>query len=57
MIGVLTVSTTSAQEVTDKMVKGGVKAILNFAPTHIILSPEIKLHNVDLSIEFKGLTY
>jgi len=43
--------------VADKMVKDGVKAILNFARTHIILPPGIKLHNVDLSIEFEGLTY
>jgi redox-sensing transcriptional repressor len=56
-IAVLTVPATSAQEVADRMVKGGIKAILNFAPIRIILSPEIKIHNVDLSIEFEGLTY
>lgn len=56
-IAVLTVSATSAQEVADRMVKGGIKAILNFAPIRIILSPEVKIHNVDLSIEFEGLTY
>jgi len=47
----------SAQEVADKMFAGGIKAILNFAPVHIVLPPEIKIHNVDLSIEFEGLTY
>jgi redox-sensing transcriptional repressor len=56
-IAVLTVPATSAQEVADRMVKGGIKAILNFAPIRIILSPEIKIHNVDLTIEFEGLTY
>ncbi len=56
-IGVLVVPADSAQEVADKMVAGGIKAILNFAPIHIILLPEIKIHNVDLSIEFEGLTY
>jgi len=56
-IGVLVVPADSAQEVADKMVRGGIKAILNFAPVHIVLSPEIKIHNVDLSIEFEGLTY
>jgi len=56
-IGVLVVPADSAQEVADKMVTGGIKAILNFAPVHIILPPEIKIHNVDLSIEFEGLTY
>jgi len=56
-IGILVVPADSAQEVADKMVAGGVKAILNFAPAHIVLPPEIKIHNVDLSIEFEGLTY
>ena len=56
-IGILVVPADSAQEVADKMVAGGIKAILNFAPIHIVLPPEIKIHNVDLSIEFEGLTY
>jgi len=56
-IGILVVPADSAQEVADKMVAGGIKAILNFAPVHIILPSEIKIHNVDLSIEFEGLTY
>ena len=56
-IGILVVTADSAQEVADKMAAGGIKAILNFAPVHIVLPPEIKIHNVDLSIEFEGLTY
>ena len=56
-IGILVVPADSAQEVADKMVAGGIKAILNFAPIHIVLPPKIKLHNVDLSIEVEGLTY
>jgi len=43
--------------VADKMVAGGIKAILNFAPVHIVLLPEIKVHNVDLSIEFEGTLF
>ena len=56
-IGILVVPADSGQEVADKMVAGGIKAILNFAPVHIALPPEIKVHNVDLSIEFEMLTY
>jgi len=56
-IGILVVPADSAQEVADKMVTGGIKAILNFAPVRVILPPKIKIHNVDLSIEFEGLTY
>jgi len=56
-IGILVVPAESAQEVADKMVKGGIKAILNFAPLRLTLPPEVKIHNVDLSFEFEGLTY
>lgn len=56
-IGIIVVQADSAQEVANKMVAGGIKAILNFAPVHIVLPSEIKIHNVDLSIEFEGLTY
>jgi len=56
-IGILVVPADSAQEVADKMVAGGIKAILNFAPVHIVLPLEIIIHNVDLAIEFEGLTY
>ena len=56
-IGIIVVPADSAQEVVDKMVAGGIKAILNFAPIHIVLPPEIKIHNVDLSIEYELLTY
>jgi len=56
-IGIIVVPADSVQEVVDKMVTGGIKAILNFAPVHVILPPKIKIHNVDLSIEFEWLTY
>ena len=56
-IGILVVPADSAQEVANKMVVGGIKAILNFAPIHIALPSEIMIHNVDLSVEFEGLTY
>jgi len=56
-IGILVVPVDAAQKVVDKMVAGGIKAILNFAPIHIVLPPEVKIHNVDLAIEVEGLTY
>ncbi len=56
-IGVLVVPAQSAQEVAEKMVEGGIKAILNFAPARIDLPAKIRIHNVDLSFEFEELTY
>ena len=56
-IGVLVVPAEFAQEVADKMVAGGIKAILNFASLRLSLSSEVRIHNVDLSLEFEELTY
>ena len=56
-IGVLAVPVNFSQNIAEKMVAGGIKSILNFAPIQLKLFPEIKINNVDLSIELEGLTY
>jgi len=56
-IGIIAVPENSAQRVADIMIAGGIKSILNFSPVHIKLSPEIKLKNLDLSVELESLTY
>lgn len=56
-IGIITTPAKTAQEVTNKLVEGGVKGILNFAPTRIFVPEGIKLKNVDLSIELECLSY
>ncbi|GAG44705.1 unnamed protein product, partial [marine sediment metagenome] len=56
-IGVITTPATSAQEVADKLAKGGVKGILNFAPVRISVPKEIRLKNVDLSMQLETLSY
>jgi redox-sensing transcriptional repressor len=42
-IGAITVPTSSAQEIADKLVKCGIKAILNFAPIVLNVPPEIEI--------------
>ncbi|MCK4523166.1 redox-sensing transcriptional repressor Rex [Candidatus Aerophobetes bacterium] len=56
-IGVITTPATAAQEVADKLAKGGVKGILNFAPVRISVPKEIRLKNVDLSMQLETLSY
>ncbi len=56
-IGVITTPATAAQEVADKLAKGGVKGILNFAPMRISVPQEIRLKNVDLSMQLETLSY
>jgi len=56
-IAIIAVPTTVAQGITDKLVKSGVRAILNFAPLKLVVPSKVKLRNVDLSTELINLTY
>lgn len=47
-IGVLTVPITIAQEISDKMIAGGIKAIWNFTPFRIRVSENIVVQNTSL---------
>lgn len=47
-IGVLTVPITIAQEISDKMIAGGIKAIWNFTPFRIRVPENIVVQNTSL---------
>ena len=47
-IGVLTVPISIAQEITDKMVAGGIKAVWNFTPFRIRVPEHIVVQNTSL---------
>lgn len=49
-IGVICVPKESAQEVADLLVKNGIKAIWNFAPTFIKVPNEVIVRNEDISL-------
>jgi redox-sensing transcriptional repressor len=49
MIGIITVPGDKAQEVADKMIEGGIRAIWNFAPSSVAVPDNIVLENVRLS--------
>jgi redox-sensing transcriptional repressor len=56
-IGIIAVPAKDAQEVADKFIQAGVECILNFAPTSLMVSENIKVKNVDLSRELETLSY
>lgn len=56
-MGVVAVPRQSAQAVVDKLVAAGVRAILNFAPTGILVRPGIAVRNVDLTSQLEVLSY
>ena len=48
-IGIIAVPKEEAQNVCDTLVKAGVKAIWNFAPTNLIVPSKVIIKNEDLS--------
>ena len=56
-IAVLAVPADAAQAVTDDLVAAGIKAVLNFAPTRLRVPRDVRLKNVDLSIELETLSF
>ena len=56
-IAIVAVPAESAQAVTDKLVAVGIKGILNFAPSRIKAGKDVRLKNVDLSIELETLSF
>jgi redox-sensing transcriptional repressor len=56
-IAIVAVPAESAQAVTEQLVAAGIKAILNFAPARIKVPRDVRLKNVDLSIELETLSF
>ncbi|KRK90701.1 redox-sensing transcriptional repressor Rex [Levilactobacillus koreensis JCM 16448] len=56
-IAILTVPSDVAQSVTEEVVAGGVKGILNFTPLRITVPKDVRVQNVDLTNELQTLIY
>ncbi|WP_213996596.1 redox-sensing transcriptional repressor Rex [Tepidanaerobacter syntrophicus] len=56
-LGIIAVPAQAAQEVADKLVKAGIRGIMNFAPINITVPDNIVLRRVDLSAQLEYLTY
>ncbi|MGZ4780156.1 MAG: redox-sensing transcriptional repressor Rex [Thermoanaerobaculia bacterium] len=56
-IVVLTVPGEEAQRLLDRVVKSGVKAILNFAPTQLQAPPDVAVKTVNMAMELEGLSF
>ena len=56
-IVVLTVPGDEAQSVVDRVVKAGVKAILNFAPAQLHAPADVAIKTVNMAVELEGLSF
>lgn len=56
-IVVLATPEDGAQELADRAVNAGIRAILNFVPVQLLVPPEVKVRTVDIVAELQSLTY
>jgi len=56
-IAVIATPASAAQDVADRLVAAGVRSILNFAPTVLMVPAHVSLRKVDLSIELQILSF
>jgi redox-sensing transcriptional repressor len=56
-VAILTVPASVAQQITDRLVKSGIKGILNFTPARINVPDSIRIHHIDLAVELQSLIY
>ena len=56
-MAIITVPGDAAQVVVDRVVRAGVRAILNFAPARLRTPRGVSLRNVDVTLELEGLSF
>ncbi len=56
-VAMLTVPASAAQDIADQLVKAGVKAILNYAPTSINVPSHVRVQYIDPATHLQRMTY
>jgi redox-sensing transcriptional repressor len=56
-IAVIAVPGGAAQETADKLVKSGIKGILNFSPCYLVVPKKVKVITIDISMDMARLPY
>jgi len=56
-VAILTVPASAAQDIADKLVQAGVRAILNYAPISLNVPGSVKVQYIDPSTHLQRMTY
>ena len=56
-IAILVTPAEAAQEVADRLVRAGVKAILNFAPVPLVVPTDVAVQSVNMALELETLSF
>ncbi|MBA4603560.1 redox-sensing transcriptional repressor Rex [Thermoactinomyces mirandus] len=56
-VAILTVPLNAAQSTAEFLISEGIRGILNFTPARLSVPPNVRIHNIDLTIELQTLIY
>jgi len=56
-IAIVSTPPEAAQKVTDRLVRAGIHAILNFAPVQLTVPRDVAVKNVNMALELETLSY
>jgi redox-sensing transcriptional repressor len=56
-IAIVVTPADAAQDVTDRLVRAGVRAILNFAPVQLLVPADVTVHSVNMALELETLSF
>ncbi|MGH7537492.1 MAG: redox-sensing transcriptional repressor Rex [Gemmatimonadales bacterium] len=56
-IAIVVTPAEAAQDVADRLVRAGVKAILNFAPVQLVVPPDVTVQSVNMALELETLSF
>jgi len=56
-VGIIAVPAAQAQEVVERIIRGGVRAVLNYAPINLNVPPEVRVHAIDPVVGLQGMSY
>ena len=57
LIAVLAIPADNAQDLVDRVVGAGIRAILNFAPAQLHVPADVSLKSVNMAMELEGLSF
>jgi redox-sensing transcriptional repressor len=56
-LGIIAVPRSAAQEITDELVKVGIRGILNFSPQYVTVPRKVKVITIDIATDLACLPY
>ena len=56
-VAVIAVPAANAQNALERVIKAGIKAVMNFAPVALKASKDVKLKTIDLTTSLESLSY